>query len=133
MVRRPEHDDIDQYEDSPPSANTAASDAFNIVVNVPDKIKIRMVNAEALSEYEIWFFLASVLSSAVVGFAVAYFQAIDAKSASAPAWGWSCVIFIFLFVVAISVSFRKRMLLQQQGRDISLKTAGARVNPRGPE
>jgi phosphotransferase system glucose/maltose/N-acetylglucosamine-specific IIC component len=123
---KPEHVDIDEYEDSPPSANTAASGAFtDIVVTVPERITIRMVNAAALEDYEIWFFIASILASAVIGFLVAFFQAVDGNSASVKYIGWTCAVFVVLFVVAIVVALRKRALLRQEGRDIRLRTTGA--------
>ena len=118
------HDEVDNYARSP-SAENPVVDTFNIVVSVPESIEIKMVDASALADYEVWVFIASLLSNAVVGFSVAYFQAVDAKAASAPFAGWVAVMFIALFLVATITALRKRSSLRKKGRDIRLKTSGA--------
>lgn len=123
----PPHVESDQYRNSPPAANPQ-DDLFNIVVSVPDNIKIRMVDASALGDYEIWVFIASILSNAVVGFLVAYFQAIDAKSASTSYIGWTWLVFFVLFALAIGTAIAKRLSLKQKGRDIKVRTSSATVS-----
>ena len=118
------HDEVDAYTRSP-SADNPVSDSFNIVVSVPESIQIKMVDASALADYEIWVFIASLLSNAVVGFLVAYFQAIDSKSVSATYIGWTTMMFTALFVLATATAIYKRTFLKRKGRDIRLKTSGA--------
>jgi hypothetical protein len=48
-------------------------EGWGVNVLVPD-LEVRMVNAGALEEYEIWFGMASIFASALVGFFVAYLQ-----------------------------------------------------------
>jgi hypothetical protein len=50
----PEHIDVDQFRGSPPAANTEAAPFTNVIVNVPETITVRMVNASALEDYEMW-------------------------------------------------------------------------------
>lgn len=119
-----QHDEAEAFQRSPPSENPA-TDSFNIIVTVPESIQIRMVDASALADYEIWVFIASILSNAVVGFLVAYFQAVDSKSPSTPYIGWSTVLFLLLFLVAAATAICKRASLRRKGRDIKLKTTGA--------
>lgn len=120
----PHHDEADSFSQSPASENPS-TDPFNVIVSVPEAIKIKMVDASALADYEIWVFIASIVSNAVVGFLVAYSQALDAKSPSAPYVGWTVVIFFALFVISTITAFRKRSSLQKKGREIKLKTTSA--------
>ena len=53
-------------------------EGLGVNVYVPD-IEVRMVNAGALEEYEIWFGSASVLVATTVGFLVAYIQSFSEK------------------------------------------------------
>lgn len=117
----PQHYEINSPSKSPPTQNPNG-DAFNVVVTVPESIQIKMVDASALADYEVWIFIASILSSAVVGFLVAYLQAVDAKSPSQAYIGWTCVLFALLFAVASGMATYKRTSLQKKGRDIKLKT-----------
>ena len=118
------HDDVSQAEQSPPGNNPLARE-FGIVVTKPRNIQVRMVDASALADYEIWVFVASLLSNVVVGFIVAYIQAVDANSKSKTSIFWTVVIWIVLFTIAIGMAISKRASLRRQGRDIKLKTTGA--------
>jgi hypothetical protein len=55
-------------------------EGWGVNILVPD-LEVRMVNAAALEEYEIWFGMSSFFGAAVVGFFVAYLQSFrtDAK------------------------------------------------------
>ena len=118
------HDEADSFSLSPPAENPVA-DTFNVVVSVPESIQIKMVDASALADYEIWVFIASLLSNAVVGFLVAYSQAVDAKSPSTTYVGWTLVVFVLLFLLSVGTAIYKRTTLKRKGRDIQLKTTGA--------
>lgn len=120
----PQHVESEQFSKSP-AADNPAQEPFNIVVTVPAAIQVRMVDASALADYEIWVFIASILSNAAVGYLVAYFQALDAKSPSTTYIGWTAVVFIVLFIATTFTAFTKRASLRKKGRDIQLKTTGA--------
>lgn len=53
--------------ESEPSDNPFAK-GLNVTVSVPQTVEVRMVDAAALSDYEVLFFISSILGSAVVGF-----------------------------------------------------------------
>jgi hypothetical protein len=48
-------------------------EGWGVNFQVPE-LEVRMVNAAALEEYEIWFGLASIFAAATIGFVVAYIQ-----------------------------------------------------------
>src|SRR4051812_29767417 len=110
-----EHVDVDQFRGSAPADNPVSP--FNVTVTVPEEINVRMVNASALSDYEMWVFMSSVLSNAVVGFGVAYFQAKDASSAIAPEVGWGTVVFGVLMAACIMRAIFVRVTLRRKGRN----------------
>jgi hypothetical protein len=122
--RSPNHAEADPNNASPASENPIGN-SFNIVVSVPDSIKVRMVDASALGDYEVWIFIASLLCNAVVGFAVAYFQAVDAHSPSTTYGGYTLLMFIVLFCVSLGTAFHKRRVIRTKGRDIRLRTSSA--------
>ena len=60
----------------PPGANPFAQSA-SITLSVPDSVEVKLVDASALGDYEVWIFLTSILSSPVTGFLVAIVQATE--------------------------------------------------------
>ncbi len=83
-----------------------------------------MVDASTLADYEVWAFLASLLSNGVVGFLVAYLQAVDSKSATASYIGWTLVLFIVLFITALATALVIRRKLRRKSKEVRLKTSG---------
>ncbi|MEX0899850.1 MAG: hypothetical protein WD081_04075 [Gammaproteobacteria bacterium] len=124
------HVEAEQYQHSPPAENPV-DDSFNIIVSVPESIQVRMVDASVLEDYEVWLFISAIISNAGIGFVVAYFQALDGPSPSAPYIGWTAVVFIVLFAFSITVALRKRLSLRRKSRDVKLKTTGASIMNRG--
>ena len=110
---------------SAPTQNPNTSDAFNVVVSIPDNIQIRMVDASALGDYEIWVFIASIISNFVIGFFISYVQEAKAESASATYVGWTTVAFSALLLISLIMAICKRIALRKKGRQIALKTSGA--------
>ena len=62
----------------------------NITVSMPESVEVRFVDASTLFDYEIWSLLTSILSSAVVGFLVGYFQADEGNK---QLYGWIAGVF----------------------------------------
>lgn len=58
----------------PPTTNPV--EGWDVNVQVPE-IELRMVNADTLEEYEVWFGLVSIFTAAAIGFIVAYIQSDD--------------------------------------------------------
>ena len=100
---------------------------FNVSVLVPDNIEIRMVDASALSEYEFWFFLASLLSNIAVGFLVAYVQAGAGSSATKSYVGYTALAFGILFLTAIARALVLRYILRKKSKTVRLGVSSAAV------
>lgn len=104
-----------------PSPNPLWPSAIN--VSVPETITIRMVDASALGDYEIWVFIASILSNAVVGFLIAWLQAKDANSPAQSAWQFSFIVFTILFLLSLVRAVMKRVSLQRKSKTIPLQVS----------
>ncbi|WP_324037036.1 hypothetical protein [Aeromonas caviae] len=103
-----------------PTTNPLSS-SLNIVVSIPDSIEIKMVDASALADYEVWSFISSLLSSAFIGFLVAYMQGRDAHSASTAPIGYGALILLILFSVSLYMAIYKRNNLKKKGKSIKLQ------------
>lgn len=125
-----QHVEPSQFAGSPPSQNPAAN-PFNVIVSIPKKITIRMVDASALGDYEIWVFLASLTSNAFVGFLVAYLQAVDSSSPSERYALWVTVMFFFIMVIFIVTALRKRSSLSNKAEEIELDVASGSRKQQG--
>jgi hypothetical protein len=55
-------------------------EGWGVDFQVPD-IAVKMVHADVLEEYEVWFAIASFLGAAFVGFLVAYIQSFNDREA----------------------------------------------------
>ncbi|MDE1211741.1 hypothetical protein [Vibrio aestuarianus] len=105
---RNQHDDLTvSNSDEPRSSNPLAS-ASNITVTVPESVAVKLVDASALGDYEIWSLLTSILSSAVVGFVVAFLQA---DSSQKSLYGSVTGVFALLMIICgiMVVVKRKRL------------------------
>jgi len=113
--KKPEHIEADSYEQSALGENPLAK-ALNVTVSVPETIEIRMVDASVLADYEVWFFISSILASAVVGFFVAYLQSDKSGSLFA-----TTGVFAILFIISCIMTFLKRHKLRKKSKDIKLR------------
>ena len=111
--------DADDYKNSE-LGDDPIEDTFNITVSIPETVEIKMVNASTLADYEVWIFISSVLSNALLGFLVAYFTNTD--TAKSQSFLFSAIIFTILFIISVVVAFSKRSQLQKKSKDIKLKT-----------
>src|SRR5690348_15442285 len=91
-------------EGSEPTDNPFAK-GMTVSISVPQTVKVRMVNADGLSDYEILFFLSSLLWSAVVGFFIATLQASEQEK---PAFGWFTGVLLVLFIGCMLWTLLKR-------------------------
>lgn len=117
---RPQHDEIEQYAQSEAGQEPASGD-FNILVSIPESIEVKMVDATALSDYEIWFFGAGAILSFLTGFLVAYIQESDPKTAKA--LGVAAIIFGVIFIGCLGMTLVKRHNLRKKGKVVRLKTS----------
>ena len=96
-------------------------DELNIMVSIPELIEIKMVNASILSDYEIWFFISSILASIMTGFWVAFVQnTIDSISGIL---FWNSVIFTLFFLISVYIAFNRRKKLNEKAKNIEMKAS----------
>ncbi len=122
------HPSVKHAEPQPttgPASGNPVGKSLNLVVSVPEEITIRMVDASALSDYEMWVFLASILSNAVVGFIVATVQAFDSSAANRTQLLWTAIAFGVLFLATAGRALGKRCGLTRGGKNIRLKASEA--------
>jgi hypothetical protein len=106
--------EVETSEDQEPSENPLAG-ALNVAISVPETIEIKMVDASVLSDYEVWFFVSSILSSAVIGFLVAYLQGKEIAFLA-----MTGVLFV-IFLVFLKMTFEKRNTLRKKSKIITLR------------
>lgn len=105
---------VAQKSKIPPSENPIAG-AASVTISVPESVEVRLVDASALGDYEIWVLLTSILSSAVTGFLVATVQA---TSAQRFALGVVTVVFGILMGITGATAMYKRRSLSTRTRRI---------------
>ena len=101
------------------SSGNPLAHGFNVTVTIPNQINIRMVDASALSDYELWVFVASGLLSAFFGFLVATIQSFGTEVAGPMVT--MTLILLVLFVVAGLKSLSVRKRLTAPGKLISMR------------
>jgi hypothetical protein len=94
---------------------------FNVLVSIPENIEIKMVNASIFNDYEVWVFIASLLSNSVVGFWVSF--ATNNDNSRASLLFWISIVFSLLFLVSIAVVISKRFLMRKKTKLVKLKTS----------
>jgi hypothetical protein len=97
-------------------------------LSVP-QIEVRMVNAAVLEEYEIWVLASSLLSSASVGFIVAYLQSFETNSAGAQQSDATYLVVAIIFVVLLAISgtraIRLRRRIASESRTYAMKASAS--------
>jgi len=93
--------------------------AFNVMVSIPESLEIKMVNASSLADYEIWIFITTILSSASLGFWVAYFQ--NSNEATNELLYWNSIILSILFLTTLIVALAKRNKMNKKSKVVNLK------------
>ncbi|MCB0539549.1 MAG: hypothetical protein H6576_05920 [Lewinellaceae bacterium] len=105
----------------PGTESNPIGDAFDIMVSIPDRLEIKMVNASILSDYEVWIFISSLISNAVIGFWVAYATNTNVNASSI--LFWNSIVFTILFMITLIVALSKRYTLSKKSKSIKLKTS----------
>jgi hypothetical protein len=116
---QPEHADlVSDSSGEAPTPNPFAG-AANISVSVPETVEIKLVDATALADYEIWFLLTSISASAFVGFLVATLQA-TGESEKRAFIAFTIILGIFLFIFAV-MAFCKRRKMSSKTKELKFK------------
>lgn len=116
--QEPQHITADQVDNATKSANPSAP-GLNITVSVPETVEIKLVNANALTDFEIWIYISSLLSNVVVGFWIACVQNSETKLDSY--LRWTSIVFTILFIVAIIVAIMKRRQLSNKSKSYKIR------------
>lgn len=97
----------------PRIGNVKGSLEIGTTVNVlaPSEIIVKLVDAKGLGEYEVWLGMASILSSAFVGFFVAYCQSGDLRLLV------NAGVFGLLFVITLGRAVYKRWSLTKHSEE----------------
>ena len=123
MSARPVH--TEPASNSPAVENPTTTDAFNVVVVVPDQIPIRMVNASVLEDYEFHIYVASLFFGATTGFLTPTIQEFRAGTGLAVPFLLMTAILGGGFIAQFLMARGKRRALKAGGREIKLKTTSA--------
>jgi mannitol-specific phosphotransferase system IIBC component len=97
-----------------PTENPLA-DNFSFDLSVPP-ITVRMVDASALADYEVWLFAASLTSSASLGFLVAFIQSAEGAKSADAASGVATAVFAALFIAFFVRALVLRHVIRAQFR-----------------
>lgn len=108
------HVEAEQFRGQQRSAQTSDSRMFNLAVLVPEEIEIRMVDASLLSEYEVWFFAASLICNALVGFGVS--AAVESEPRTQNILIAVSVVFLVLLIGALVMTVLRRIQLKRKSR-----------------
>jgi hypothetical protein len=111
-----------------PGVANPAQQAFNITVQVPEQITIKMVDASALSEYEYHIFAASLFFGGAIGFFVPCVQEFRSDGALAVPFLMMTLILSAVFAAALIMAGQKRSKLTRSGKEIKLTTTGATLD-----
>ncbi len=122
-ARPPEQ--VDGTKSNAPSTDNPVARGLNVAVLVPDTIEIRMVDASALQDYEVWILITSVLGSAVVGFVVALWQSSSSKDGLDKGLIMPLVVFAILMAISGAMLVSKRRKLTKKSRAIKLRATDA--------
>jgi len=94
---------------------------FNVVVSIPETVKIKLVDASLLNEFEIWMYLSTVLLNIATGFWVSYVQNINELLEKILCW--TAICFTLIFVFALIVAIYKRVKMSKKSKDVELSTS----------
>lgn len=98
---------------SRPTQNPLAG-GFDFSLHMPE-LEVRMINAATLGDYETWLYAASLVFSAMVGFAVAYLQSfheVKGKDVGDGLFLAVAIVFLALFVLF----FTRAMIINRRLR-----------------
>ena len=116
------HDDLVRAAPKGPLSENPIASAASVTLSIPESVEVRLVDASALADYEVWVLMTSILSSAVVGFVVASMQA---TSTVRPLYATTAILFAALVVICGGMAFLKRRRLTARARRIRFRIGDA--------
>ena len=107
---------------SEPSDNPVPGDDISVTLSVPETVEIKMVEATALADYEILFFISACFFSAFAGFLVASLQA--AEHTHAPWMAFTAVLFLAFIIFVWWTLSKRRLLVTKRSKSLRYKREG---------
>jgi hypothetical protein len=111
--------------DEVPTGNPLEGLDVNVLVPT---IVVRMVNADVLGEYEIWFGFASLLATASVAFLVAYIQSfqkdIHGVEHDDPTLLVVGIVFFVFFLLAGGRAVVERLKIRRESKSYPMRLTG---------
>jgi len=101
----PQDDLVAQRPTARPSPNPFAH-AASISVSVPETVEVKLVDASALADYEVWGLLTSILSSTTAGFVVSTIQ--SSGKPEQPTLITTSIIWAILTIICAITAYKKR-------------------------
>lgn len=112
--------------ETPNSIENPLAHQFNVVVSIPEAVKIKLVDASLLNEFEIWMYLSTVLLNFATGFWTTYVQNTNKDMETILAWTSLC--FSMLFVFCVITAIVKRIKIDKKSKNIDLQTSVSNPN-----
>jgi len=94
---------------------------FNVVVSIPQSVKIKLVDASLLNEFEIWMYLSTVLLNIATGFWVSYAQNTTVLVDKILCYTSLCFTLLFLFAIIVAIT--KRIKMNKKSKEVELGTS----------
>ena len=91
--------------------------ADTITLTMPS-IEIKMVDATNLTDYEVWFFISSIVASFMSGFFAIYYQTKDM------AIGSFTILLAIILIIAIVMTGYKRRMIAKKSKSYRLVSSG---------
>jgi hypothetical protein len=103
---------VEESADTPSPNPIAAS--MPLTVSIPSNIKIELVEVHSLSEYELWFFISSILFGIFTGFYIDYLNldGINPRPDTSTITFIISMVFLALAIFAIGETIAKRRNLK---------------------
>jgi hypothetical protein len=103
------------------SVSNPLAQQFSVVVSIPQTVKIKLVDASLLSEFEIWIYISSALVNFSTGFWVTYAQ--NSNTQIDKILLWISICFTILFLATLIVAITKRIKMNRKSKDVELNTS----------
>lgn len=93
----------------------------HVEVSMPEKFDIKMVDASALGDYELWVFIASLICNFLVGFIVASITNSNEQTKGLYIGIDIMLIILFILSVIMVICKRKRMSIEKKTIKLGMK------------
>ena len=102
------------------SVTNPLADQFNVVVSIPQAVKIKLVDASLLNDFEIWTYISTILMNFSTGFWVAFVQC--DKTDLEKILLWISICFTILFTACLIIAIIKRIKMSRNSKEVELNT-----------